>query len=36
MLALTLADHHAAFESFCEPVFCDFVYGAIPARSTVL
>src|SRR6218665_346026 len=25
MLALTLADHHYAFESFCAPVFCDFV-----------
>src|SRR6218665_287472 len=24
-LALTLADHHNAFESFCAPVFCDFV-----------
>src|SRR6218665_3375037 len=25
MLALTLAEHHDAFESFCAPVFCDFV-----------
>ena len=24
-LALTLADHDNAFESFCAPVFCDFV-----------
>ena len=24
-LALTLADHHDAFESSCAPVFCDFV-----------
>ena len=24
-LALTLADHHDAFESFCVPVFCDIV-----------
>jgi len=24
-LALTLADHHDDFESFCAPVFCDFV-----------
>src|SRR6218665_2253686 len=24
-LALTLADHHDAFESFSAPVFCDFV-----------
>jgi len=24
-LALTLADHHDAFESFCAPVFCDCV-----------
>jgi len=24
-LALTLADHHSAFENFCAPVFCDFV-----------
>ena len=24
-LALTLTDHHDAFESFCAPVFCDFV-----------
>src|SRR6218665_3594962 len=24
-LALTLADHPDAFESFCAPVFCDFV-----------
>ena len=24
-LALTLADHHDAFESFCAPVFCDVV-----------
>ena len=24
-LALTLADHYDAFESFCAPVFCDFV-----------
>ena len=23
-LALTLADHHDAFESFCALVFCDF------------
>ena len=26
-LALTLADHHDAFESFCEPVFCDFAWN---------
>src|SRR6218665_651305 len=24
-LSLTLAEHHDAFESFCAPVFCDFV-----------
>jgi len=24
-LALTLADHHGDFESFCAPVFCDFI-----------
>jgi len=24
-LALTLTDRHDAFESFCTPVFCDFV-----------
>ena len=24
-LALTLTNHHDAFESFCAPVFCDFV-----------
>ena len=24
-LALTLADHHDAFESFCAPIVCDFV-----------
>ena len=24
-LALTLTDHHDALESFCAPVFCDFV-----------
>src|SRR6218665_2820771 len=24
-LALTLADHHDAFEIFCAPVFCDFL-----------
>jgi len=24
-LALTLADHHEAFESFCVLVFCDFL-----------
>jgi len=26
-LALTLADHHDVFESFCAPVFCDFVWN---------
>src|SRR6218665_882306 len=25
MLILTLTDPHDAFESFCEPAFCDFV-----------
>jgi len=25
MLALSLTDHHDAFESFWAPVFCDFV-----------
>jgi len=24
-LALTLTDHRDALESFCEPVFCDFI-----------
>jgi len=26
-LILTLTDHHDAFESFCEPAFCDFVWN---------
>jgi len=33
-LALTLTDPHDAFDSFCAPVFCDFV-RTIPAPSTV-
>jgi len=33
-LALSLADHHDAFESFCASVFCT-LYETIPAPSTV-
>jgi len=42
-LALTLADHHDAFESPCAPVFCDFarnysctVDGAVVASLLLL